>query len=499
MHQTVPPTRQKLRRLQKNFIPCRNIETYGYCRTTSCSFNHDVLTAIRSVPTVLAPRRSQSVPSSPSRSRSTSLDTNVAPFIPKRPSSALPTVEKPPRSTCLSYLSSTVRHFTVPSSLRSALVEQNRQLASSSPPSAVVESLKMFLIPHFGYSHDWAPLPVHLSFPKSPISDSLIYKFICQSNGKPLVCRRFLLSVDTDVDVNLFHQFSFLCSSQQSLLAAPIDCLCHDVDGDTKEVLFIHAYSNGFSLKKMIENKKILLESQIFDIVINLLLACRLVHQKGKSIGLVDSSRILTDGHKVVIHSIGVAEVLGLIQRSDFEQIAFLVIECLGIKFSLEENPLDFLDSIKTKGSVLLANLVTLLMKTGNIDDVLGDPLVKNFLLDFTIKSINQETLLGDYLSVELANIHILQTLTKLNFCVSESQTYCNPQCYVLKLFWDFLFDNPKLDIDWGHVYFNLFKLFHQSKESIFLEDVEHNNSVVVTFKELSKALDSALSEVSSF
>ncbi|KAL0241293.1 hypothetical protein GEMRC1_006528 [Eukaryota sp. GEM-RC1] len=474
-------------------IPCRNVQLHGYCKDQdTCTFSHAL--SFDQLPgqiAVLQPRRSQSSPSSP-RSRSSSFDLSAPSFVPKResrPSSAprLPPAITSPKHhspSSPSFLSKRSSVFTLPDSLRHTVISNNKIILSQSETNTEIRFLQGLLTNHFGLTLDWLYLDHSFSFSDSIFSKSKIFKFVCQRDGLAYTCRFFNLStLELQMPLEIFDYFDYLFKSDHPLFASPIKCF-YDNDLTPSGVLFCHYFEHGTSLKKILSKKSILSVDLIYDLIVSVLNMVKGCHSHDLYVG-IDTSRLLCCDGRFLMTSIGVYNCLeSRPLHSDFVGLARVIGDCLGVSSNG-----NFLENIKIKGNYDLFEFVSQLMDSNcTISSVLNSVFIKDLQHVFMLNMLKKQKSYYYSLSIEHSNGRLLKLLAKLSFVISENLYVTNSQSYALRMFWKFLFESPK--VDWSFVYNCLNKLDHCVDEYLFLEDVELQNAIVVSYSDLGKALN---------
>ena len=260
-------------------------------------------------------------------------------------------------------------------------------------------------------------------------------------------------------------------------------------------------------------------EQVIWGYVVQIANALKTIHRAGLAARVIDPSKILvTNKNRVRLNACAILDVVqhdssrSLIdlQREDLLQFGRLI---LAIGTNSPSNLLNLpkaMESFARSYSIPLKERVFGLLGQGvgsttNIDsiDKFLNGLESQLMVVFDATLHHDDELTSD-LNRELENSRLVRLMTKLNF-ILERPEYSHQwaetgERWPIKLFRDYVFHqvdaqgSPTLDL--GHVIGCLNKLDAGSEEKIVLTTRDDQVCIVVSFKEMKRAVESAYAEL---
>ena len=263
-------------------------------------------------------------------------------------------------------------------------------------------------------------------------------------------------------------------------------------------------------------NQQNVSEATLWSYLVQIANALKVVHGQNLAARVLDPSKILvTDKNRLRLNGVGILDVLdfenapNLInqQRSDLLELGRIIL-ALGVNNPLAvQNMAKSMDMFARSYSVALRDIVFWLLNLANPSpNNLGIEALIADLATHTMQSFNDSLHLDDNLNTELnrelENSRIVRLMTKIS-CITERPEYSTDPRWSetgerlpIKLFRDYVFHqvdgmgHPVLDL--AHILACLNKLDAGSEEKILLTDREDQFCVIVTFREMKRAIEGA-------
>lgn len=263
-------------------------------------------------------------------------------------------------------------------------------------------------------------------------------------------------------------------------------------------------------------------EQTLWGYVVQIASALKAIHSSGLAARIISYSKIiLTNKNRIRLNACGILDVvqtdehhpLQAVQHEDLIQLGRLLLILASNNPNAVLSP-KYLANLSRQYTARFQDCV---------NSLLNQPLdIHTFLTSiadqvFTIfdSTLHLEDVLTSDLNRELENARLVRLLTKLGF-VNERPEYNEPQQqthtrhtgqwsetgerYPLKLFRDYVFHQVNAEgravIDLGHVLSCLNKLDAGSEEKIALVTRDEQNVLVVSYKEIKRALEGAFQDL---
>ncbi|MCJ1479068.1 PAB-dependent poly(A)-specific ribonuclease subunit 3 [Lambiella insularis] len=257
-------------------------------------------------------------------------------------------------------------------------------------------------------------------------------------------------------------------------------------------------------------------EQVLWGYAIQIANALKTIHGAGLAARVVDATKILvTSKNRIRLNACAILDVvqhdtprsLVDLQREDLIQFSRLILAIGTNNPSIAHNLPKSMEQFTRSYSTQLKDKVFGLLGIGTskidtIDKFLTG--LESQLLTTFDSALHQDDDLTSFLNRELENSRLVRLMTKLNF-ILERPEYGHQwtetgERWSIKLFRDYVFHqvdaqgNPTLDL--GHVLGCLNKLDAGSEERIVLTSRDDQVCIVVSFKEMKRAVESAYADL---
>ena len=257
-------------------------------------------------------------------------------------------------------------------------------------------------------------------------------------------------------------------------------------------------------------------EQVLWSYVIQIANALKTIHGAGLAARVVESTKILvTSKNRIRLNACAILDVVqhdmpnSVVdhQREDLLQFGRLILGLGTNNPSVTQNLTKAMEQFSRSYPPPLKEKVFGLLGVGatkieSIDDFLIG--MEHQLLSNLDSSLHSDDQLTTYLNRELENSRLVRLMTKLNFILERpeygAQWAEHGERWSIKLFRDYVFHqvdaqgNPMLDL--GHVIGSLNKLDAGSEEKIVLTSRDDQVCLVVSFREMKRAIESVYSEL---
>lgn len=273
-------------------------------------------------------------------------------------------------------------------------------------------------------------------------------------------------------------------------------------------------------------------ERTLWSYLVQLATALRSIHKQGLAARCLEAGKVLKTGkNRVRINSCSVLDVLSYDplhpptpettaqqQQEDLTKLGALILTlaCVNPSAAHSDNVAASTDHISRTYSRELVDVVRWLLDPAAEAKTADTLLVKIAprMADEMSSAQSHGDMLEEGLSKELENARLVRLLCKMGFINERPEFDRDPawsssgERYVVSLFRDYLFHSledqggalagpPKPLLDLSHVLANLNKLDAGSTEKVMLSSRDEQTSIVVTYKEVKSAIDSAFAELS--
>ncbi|KAL8869954.1 MAG: hypothetical protein Q9174_003888 [Haloplaca sp. 1 TL-2023] len=260
-------------------------------------------------------------------------------------------------------------------------------------------------------------------------------------------------------------------------------------------------------------------EQNLWAYIVQIANALKSIHNAGLAARVLDPSKILftSQGH-IRLNACAILDVvqsdkhqvLADLQRTDLQLFGKLIV-ALGSSTMSQHNQSRAMESFNRSYSPRLKEITTWLLEqtsTNRNDGI--DKFLTLIASDITTafdSSLHHDDFLQSTLMGELENARILRLITKMNH-INERPEYEHDQqwaewgkCYPIKLFRDYVYHQVdaqgKPHLDLAHVLSCLNKLDAGSDEKITLSSRDEETVIVVTYKEVKTAIETAFNDLS--
>ena len=264
------------------------------------------------------------------------------------------------------------------------------------------------------------------------------------------------------------------------------------------------------------QNSTFVLEATLWSYLVQIANALKIIHGVGLAARVLDPSKVLlTDKNRIRLNGCGILDVLGFDaspslvdqQREDLLQLGRLILAIgLNNPHAVQNMPKAMEMFSRLYSKALNDDVFWLLSFANPNGPKEGIEVLVQGLASHTMQCFNDSLHLDDTLNTELnrelENSRIVRLMTKLS-CITERPEYNNDRQWSetgerlpIKFFRDYVFHqvdasgNPVLDL--AHILACLNKLDAGSEEKILLTDRDENYCVVVTYKEMKRAIEVA-------
>ncbi|CAO1634314.1 unnamed protein product [Parajaminaea phylloscopi] len=274
-------------------------------------------------------------------------------------------------------------------------------------------------------------------------------------------------------------------------------------------------------------------ERTLWSYLVQIATALRSIHRQGLAARCIEAGKILKTGkNRVRINCCSVLDVLSYDplhpptsesaaqeQLQDLRKLGalILVLACLNPAAAHADHAAASLEHLSRTYSRDLTDIIHWLLGSEEGKDV--DALLEKLaprMADELSSAQSHGDLLEEGLSKELENARLVRLLCKMGFINERPEFERDPawsstgERYVVSLFRDYLFHSlddsgpgagsggpPKPLLDLSHVLSSLNRLDAGSQEKIMLSSRDEQTSIVVSYKEVRNAIDSAFSDLS--
>jgi PAB-dependent poly(A)-specific ribonuclease subunit 3 len=260
-------------------------------------------------------------------------------------------------------------------------------------------------------------------------------------------------------------------------------------------------------------------EHVLWSYTVQITSALKAIHSSGLAARVIDPSKILLTGkNRIRLNACAIMDVvqhetqvsIADLQRIDLVQFGRLLL-ALGVNNpNLMHNAQKAMEQFgRSYGVQLKESVIWLLNSTQpdqprNIDVFITG--ISSHLTAAFDSTLHLNDQLNSELSREMENARIVRLMTKLNLINERPEYNHDPQWsengerYFLKLFRDYVFhqvdsqNNPVVDL--GHVLTCMAKLDAGSEEKVTLVSRDEQTCLIVSYKELKKAVESAFQDL---
>lgn len=259
----------------------------------------------------------------------------------------------------------------------------------------------------------------------------------------------------------------------------------------------------------------------LWGYLVQLCSALKTIHDNKCAARLIDASKILvTSKNRIRLNVCGLLDIvqsdspktLPELQNDDLVNLGLLILTLGTSPAAVQTAPAKATDTFeRTYGSPFTAIVGWLLQRraepqTGTIDDLVNG-IGSQIMTDFNA-SLNLVDELEANLNRELENSRISRLMIKLNFINERPEYLGNPQWsetgerYPIKLFRDYVFHQVDADgypvLDLAHVLSCMNKLDAGIEEKMVLTTRDDQTVIVVSFKEMKRAVNRAYDDLVS-
>ncbi|KAK6353024.1 PAB-dependent poly(A)-specific ribonuclease subunit 3 [Orbilia brochopaga] len=410
---------------------------------------------------------------------------------------------------------------------------------------ATLQTLPNSTLPNVDCYHTLVPLDLHTpkpqgkAAPASPPSTfgytSWVYKAINSKDGRPYILRRlegFRLSNEKAIRV-VEHWGRVLSAS----LVTVHDAFTTRAFGDNSIVFVFDYFPLSQTLQEVhfgpnsryqtrhhgphqSQTQHANTEHTLWSYIVQITSALKAIHAAGLAARTIQPSKILlTNKNRIRINCCSIFDVLHFesgrtvldYQQDDYVAFGRLILSIACNNPHAINNGQKSLDFVGRTFTPELKNfLLYLFHGPGNgavrtIDDLLS--MISFQMIQSFDSSLHQNDVLESNLSRELENGRLVRLLFKFGF-INERPEFAHDRTwsetgdrYLISLFRDYIFHqvdeagNPVLDM--VHVLQCLNKLDAGSDERCMLVSRDDHNSLIVTYRELKRAIESSFSELS--
>lgn len=260
------------------------------------------------------------------------------------------------------------------------------------------------------------------------------------------------------------------------------------------------------------------LEDVMWSFIVQIASALKTVHSSNLAVRMMDKTKVLlTDENRIRLSGCAIQDVLDPkshemadLQRQDLQKFGKLAIDIahnLASNYGTKGRGPDFISRTYSERLVKVFNWLSghgQADQNAPVEELLK--MMSNDVIEVFDASLKADDVLQVSLNRELENSRIVRLMTKLN-CLTERPEYEQNRSWtsqgsraVLPLFRDYVFHQVDAQnspvIDMGHILACLNKLDVGVEEKITLTTRDEQTIIVVTYKELKQAVESAWADL---
>jgi len=351
-----------------------------------------------------------------------------------------------------------------------------------------------------------------------------IYKAVSERDGKTYCLRRFHdLRITTDTEHALRSVRSVWARVKSSSAVSVHFAFTTTGFGDASVVIVSDYHPASETIAEKYFNKPYprpgrSLEDFVWSFIVQIANALKTIHSSNLAARIIDKTKVLvTDENRLRLNGCAIQDVLDPkphdiadLQRQDLQRFGKLIIDVahhLASSYGTKGRGPDVISRTYSDRLVKIFNWLSdhsYPENNASIDDLLTR--ISNDIIDVFDASLKADDVLQITLNRELENSRIVRLMTKLN-CLNERAEYEHHRSWsnqgsraVLPLFRDYVFhqvdaqNSPVVDL--GHILACLNKLDVGVEEKVTLTTRDEQSVIIVTYKELKQAVESAWAEL---
>lgn len=353
---------------------------------------------------------------------------------------------------------------------------------------------------------------------------STVYKAVSERDGKTYCLRRFHdLRATTDTEHALRSVRSIWARVKSSSAVSVHFAFTTTGFGDASVVIVSDYHPASETIAEKYFNKpyprpRRNLEDIVWSFIVQIANALKTIHSSNLAARVIDKTKVLvTDENRIRLNGCAIQDVLDTeshdmadLQRQDLQKFGKLIVDVahhLASSYGTKGRGPDIISRTYSERLLKIFNWLSdhsYPENDGPIDDLLTE--ISNNIIDVFDASLKADDVLQCSLNRELENSRIVRLMTKLN-CLNERPEYEQHRSWsnqgsraVLPLFRDYVFHQVDAQnspvVDMGHIIACLNKLDVGVEEKVTMTTRDEQSVIVVTYKELKQAVESAWAEL---